>query len=99
MIRYVIEDDFHAELFDQFPTLDLAIQELKRLAGIPWDQPPNQAPCENWKGCGRTYHILEVDAAKLPWKERRRLPMLEISAKGVQWSAAGLKARDSRPRS
>src|SRR5688572_9642416 len=98
MIKFVIEDDFHAELFDEHPTLALAVLELDRLAGIPWNMPPNRAPCEGWENCGRTYHILEVDGTTLPWKELRRIPMLDISALEVRWNAEGLKATGSRPR-
>jgi hypothetical protein len=99
MITFVIEDDFHAEPFDEYPTLALAISELERLAAIPWNMPPNRAPCGGWEHCGRNYHILEVDRTTQPWKEVRRIPMLDISATEVRWNAEGLKSTGSRRRS
>jgi len=86
MIKFVIEDEWHAEVDDEFPDLDQALRESERRAKIPWDQSPNKAPCVGWKGCGRSYYVLEVDATRLPWKELRRVPVLEISAAGVTWA-------------
>ena len=83
--RFIIEDESHAEWHSEHPSLFDAAEELKRLAGIPWDQRPNVAPCQSWKTCGRKYEVVEYDSAKTPWRELRRLPALEINAKGVLW--------------
>jgi hypothetical protein len=66
--------------------LDEAIVELERRAALPRDEPPNAAPCSNWKNCGRNYEVVEYDTSEKPWKELRRLTMLEISADGVKWN-------------
>jgi hypothetical protein len=44
------------------------------------------APCTGWRTCGRRYVINEYDASKVPWQLLRRLPALEVDAKGVRWS-------------
>lgn len=85
MIR--IEDERHAEPQDgRYSSFDEAMAELKRRADLPWDEPPNVAPCASWKSCGRNYEIVEYDTSARPWKELRRVPVLEISA---TWAARG----------
>ena len=87
---FVIEDEGHAESGGEFGTFDAALHELKRRATLPWDQPPNQAPCMSWKTCGRTYDIVEYDNSVTPWAEIRRQPFLEVSSAGATWlSKAG----------
>ena len=86
---FVIEDEEHAEPGGEFATLEAALHELQRRASLPWDQPPNQAPCVGWKTCGRTYEIVEYDASITPWTEVRRLPSLRISAAGASWLEGG----------
>ena len=67
---FVIEDDLHADQQDgSFASFEDAIEELERRAGIPWDEEPNQAPCLNWRTCGRHYVVIEYDASSQPWKE------------------------------
>lgn len=83
---FIIEDERHAEPMGSFPTLDKANEELRRLAQIPWDEEPNRAPCMGWQKCGRTYEIVEYDAANVPWKELRRSLALEITAAGFVWA-------------
>jgi hypothetical protein len=84
---FVVEDEFHAEHLGQYASLDEAIAEVRRLAQIPWDQAPNTAPCMSWRTCGREYVVIEFDDSQLPWNELRRIPVFEISAKGINWSA------------
>lgn len=81
-----IEDERHAEPQGEFATIQQAIAELRRRAQIPWDQDPNRAPCTNWESCGRTYEVVEYDDTYSPWKELRRISVLEVSASGVKWS-------------
>ena len=82
---FVIEDEAHAEQHGEFSTLRAAIEELERRASISWDQPPNLAPCQGWRTCGRDYQVIEYDSSTTPWRELRRIPYLRISAKGIEW--------------
>jgi hypothetical protein len=50
---FIIEDAIHADWHGQFADFAAAIAELKRLSAIPWDEPPNCAPCTSWPTCGR----------------------------------------------
>ena len=84
-LRYVIEDEWHAEQHGVHDTFEAAVQELEELARIPWDKDPNLAPCQSWKTCGRRYEIIEYDTRTRPWKFSRRVPALEVSAQGVVW--------------
>lgn len=82
---FVIEDELHAEPQGEFASLDQAMAELKQWATIPWDQHPNLAPCISWRTCGRSYMVIEYDDSQLPWKELRRISVLEVSAVGIEW--------------
>jgi hypothetical protein len=84
---WIIEDESHAEHIGDFPTREEALNELRRLAALPWDQPPNVAPCMSWRTCGRRYGLLEYDSAATPWRELQREPMLEVSQAGASWLA------------
>jgi len=84
---YVIEDELHSEHIGQFPTLELALAELRRLAALPWDQAPNQAPCTSWATCGRAYELIEYDSASESSRALRRIPALTVSSRGVVWAA------------
>jgi hypothetical protein len=86
-VLFVIEDEAHAEQCSEHTTLAEAVDRLKQLSVLPWDAEPNLAPCTSWKTCGRRYEIIEYDTTSLPWKERRRIPALEINAKGVHWES------------
>jgi hypothetical protein len=93
---FVIEDELHAELQDgEFPTLEAAMAELQRRAAIPWDQPPNVAPCMSWRTCGRIYEVIEYDSAVDSTRQIRRIPVLEVSAQGVRWHLSGGGIDDS----
>jgi hypothetical protein len=84
---FVIEDEIHAEHHGQFSSFDEALAELRRRATIPWHEPPNMAPCMSWRTCERAYLILEFDDSSTPWKELRRVPVLNVSASGVKWGS------------
>lgn len=66
MARYVIGDDFHAEQSGEFATEHEALAELRRRAELPWDKEPNQAPCTDWRNCGRIYYVIEYDDTQEP---------------------------------
>jgi len=81
---FLIEDELHSERQDgEFATLEAAITELRRLAAIPWNEPPNVAPCQSWQTCGRKYEVIEYDASAK--QEVPRIPGLHLSSKGVEW--------------
>jgi len=81
-----IEDERHAEPQGEFASFQNAVAELKRRATIPWDEDPNRPPCMNWESCGRRYEVVEYDETHSPWKELRRVTVLEVCAVGVKWS-------------
>ena len=85
MVKVVIEDELHAELQDEFATLDDAVRELRRRAAIPWDSEPNIAPCQSWATCGRIYELIEYEDTDGSAKQLRRMKALEISKDGVVW--------------
>lgn len=82
---FYIEDDLHADSWGGFATLQRTLDELARLAGLPWDQDPNLAPCIGWEKCGRRYELVEYDETQTPWNELRRIRVLEVSAQQVVW--------------
>ena len=84
---YVINDNLHAESMGEFASFEELASELQRLATLPWDQPPNLAPCTSWPTCGRDYEVIEYDATQQPWQELSRVLALSVSADGVIWSS------------
>jgi hypothetical protein len=86
-IRFVIEDQRHAEPHSEHASLADAWAEPKRLSDIPWDRAPNVAPCASWRTCGRDYHIIEYEVSSEPWPLLRRISGLEIGAKAMVWGA------------
>lgn len=84
-IRFVIEDERHAEPQGEYPSFQDALNELQRRAAIPWDEVPNRAPCTSWPTCGRSYEVIEYDQSQVPWKVLRRVAVLDVSADGVKW--------------
>jgi hypothetical protein len=40
----------------------------------------------SWATCGREYAVVEYDDSHSPWKELRRVSVLQVSASGVEWS-------------
>ena len=88
MIKFIIEDEKHAEPQGEYDSLDDAFIELVRRSKIAWDSEPNQCPCMSWKTCGRDYQILEYDISTKPyWTLLNSTPVLEVSAKGVNWES------------
>jgi hypothetical protein len=87
-VKFIIDDERHAERQGEYQDFDQALAELKRRAKIPWNQPPNVAPCTGWRTCGRMYEVVEYDDSETPWKQLRRTLVLEVSASGVKWAVA-----------
>jgi hypothetical protein len=85
-IAFAIEDELHAEPQGEFATFELALAEIRRRALLPWDQPPNCAPCASWQTCGRSYEIVEYDSTQQPCRVIRRIHVLKVAAEGVQWA-------------
>lgn len=85
-LKYIIEDESHAEMQGEFDSFEDALTELKKRSTIPWDQEPNKCPCTNWRNCRRNYEIAEYNTANKPyWKEIERTSVLEISSSNVKW--------------
>ena len=87
-IRFIIEDEAHSEWCGEYSTFAEAMVELERRRALPWDHPPNVAPCESWRICGRNYEIVEFNVSTQPWQELRRTPALAINSRGSVWAAA-----------
>lgn len=96
----VIEDEAHAESHGEFGSRAEAVEELRRLASLPWDQPPSRAPCRGWRECGRRYELLECDV-KDRSRVLQRAPALDIDARQVTWHipSSGRRLRVSLPAS
>jgi hypothetical protein len=82
MPRFLIEDERHADWCGEFDSLEDVELELRRLAAIPWDEEPNQAPCQSWATCGRTYVVIDRGDSQTPKSSRSAL---NISKSGVVW--------------
>ena len=84
---FIIEDEIHAEpQKGEFNCFEDAFIEIERRTKIPWNEPPNRCPCTGWRDCERSYHIIEYDTTKTPWKELQRKDILKISSKGCNWA-------------
>ena len=81
----LIDDEIHCEWCGRFETFSDALAELNSRSTLPWDEEPNRAPCSSWRTCGRRYQLIEYDDSVKPWKELRRVPVLEMSAGVVKW--------------
>ena len=79
---YSLWDEKHCEIHGHFETLQEAMQELRQRATIPWDEPPNRAPCRSWRSCGREYY-LRVTRPGSAGPER--ISAMTISADGIVW--------------
>ena len=86
---FVVEDEWHAEVIGEFDSRAEAQAELRRLADLPWDEPPNLCPCTSWRTCGRRYRLIEYDTAWRPWRRIGNEALLDISAKGTVWLSKG----------
>jgi hypothetical protein len=82
---FVIEDEWHAEWMGEFGSREEADAELRRLAGLPWDEAPNVCPCTSWRTCGRRYHVIKYETSSEPWRSLSDEAVLEVSAKGTAW--------------
>ncbi len=83
---FVIEDEIHAEQSGEYSSFDEALNELRRRAEIPWDQPPNQCPCTNWRTCKREYWVIEYASSQEPWEVLSKTSVVQVSADGIAWN-------------
>lgn len=86
--QFVIEDEAHGEPQGPPTSFQEALAELRRRSTLPWDEPPNQAPCKSWKTCGRRYELVEYDTSTTPWSELSRKLYLELNANSVRWTTS-----------
>lgn len=83
---FIIKDERHAEPQEgEYASYDEAMAELHRLATIPWDEPPNKAPCMSWRTCGRHYEIVQYDTSQKQRVVLQRWSRLAVSASGIEW--------------
>jgi hypothetical protein len=75
-----LHDYRHDETLGPFSSQEGAVAEAVRVAAIPWDEPPNLAPCVNWETCGREYAVVDH-----PGSEMDAPVLLEIDRDGVRW--------------
>ena len=83
--EFYIEDQYHCERLGQFETEAAAREELRRLAEVPWDEPPNRAPCMSWRTCGRRFLIYEFGYSHNTRQLLNCRHVLDISAEGIVW--------------
>lgn len=83
--KYYIYDELHCELQGVYGTFELAIEELRQRAKIPWNTGVNTAPCMSHNTCGRNYEI-EFNSGR---GEHVCIPILEITSVGVAWKYKG----------
>jgi len=85
MNKFSIEDETHAEFQGDFRSFDEALNELKRRAKIPWNEPPNKCPCTGWETCDRRYSITEFLIGDSTYTPQSEAEVLTISAKEILW--------------
>ena len=84
---YIIEDDFHAEHVEKFPSFELALTRLQEFSKITWGEFPNIAPCTNGLNCRRDYIIKEVTNPGTFGKIKVvTTPIFSITAEGLEWN-------------
>lgn len=86
-LKYIIEDESHAEWQWEYNSFNEALIELEKRKNIPWNEKPNICPCMSWKTCWRNYQILTFNNSN----EIERIPILNISAKWIEWLYKGEK--------
>ena len=84
---FLVHDNVHSELSPEFDSWNTAMEEVCRLAAIPWNEKPNRAPCREWRECGRVYAITEYADDAVPREFVRNTPIAMLSAAGVRWFA------------
>ena len=82
---FYLEDELHCDQWGPYESWAAAMAELRRFAAIAWDSPPNLAPCQSWRKCGRRYLILEYDTTQDPWQQVQRVHFMDVRADGVHW--------------
>jgi len=99
---FIIDDD-HQDMLGEYTSLDFGLAELYRLAGIPYDEDPNRAPCTSWAGCGRAWTLYDDRVGR--GVDLRVVATLTTSQSGHEWSVgpdavpSEVDAIDARARS
>jgi hypothetical protein len=83
--EFWLHDYLHDEGLGPFRTREEAIAEAVRVAAIPWNEPPNLAPCVDWETCGRDYAVVEVDASTDPPLDMDAPLVVRIDRNGARW--------------
>jgi hypothetical protein len=85
-VTFELRDDLHDETQGHFGSRNEAIAEAARLAALPWNQPPNLAPCASWESCGRNYEVVEFDTSGESRSVLGVTPVVSIDRDGVRWA-------------
>jgi hypothetical protein len=82
----LIQDDRHSELQKtEYASFQEAVEELRRRAAIPWNEPRNRCPCT--ANCGREYAVREFEKVEPPpWKSLRKTVVVKVTRAGVVWN-------------
>lgn len=76
----------HYDTVGEYGSFGEAMECIRTLTGIPWNEEPNVAPCASGETCSRLYVINEYDTSTIRWKYISTTePIVDISAKGVTW--------------
>ncbi|MCA9124745.1 MAG: hypothetical protein H6822_01855 [Planctomycetaceae bacterium] len=84
MATFDVFDERHCESCCTLESFAEALAEIERRCSIPWDEPPNRAPCKSWMSCGRKYEIREY-ASPSSAELLRVTKVCDIDATGIQW--------------
>ena len=82
---FSVYDEAHCEYHGHFATRQEAVDAIISYTQLPWDSPPNRAPCRQWRTCKRNYEIHE-------WADRvhgERLSVrtiCRVDSDGVTWA-------------
>jgi hypothetical protein len=84
-VTFELRDDLYDEIQGEFQTFSEAVAQACRLAAIPWDAPPNPAPCTSRANCSRNDEIVEQLASDGARQVVDHTSILENGAAGAHW--------------
>ena len=82
---FILLDKFHYERIGIYDSYEEALNKAIEISKIPWNIPPNKAPCTNWKKCGREYVIVERIKKNNKSLKVSEVDIFNISSNGVIW--------------